>query len=505
MNILFLYPHPAEKRLEIYREAALTLRDRFGHRVVFVHIGVKQRFDDNLTTEHFDGWVDSNRKFIETSSLLQLEKEFPRSNLWRSIIAQRTVTDYSYIGDSSPLQHRSLEEIEFWLKAVVLFYRHVLEKHSINLAVAHAPDCIHSLALYELARSRSFRAINQYYDPYWQQGRYVTDEVSYSSTVLNQCYRENLKDYERRVLPKEPELEQLLARCQAVDPRSVLVRQAWPTTLFTMFIASWKGVTSGWSRFRIGPVNILEGYYHPPLWPSVKAWATRTCNLLARRTLIHFSEQLPSRPFVLFAPHYQPEAATLAGAPVWSDMLGLGRLLSTSLPAGYQLVVKDHPLIGGYRAPYFYRQLSRLPNVIILPENYSSLELIRRCDLVATVGGTIGLQALIFGKPTLLFGPIYYGQVTGVLRPPADLNDLPDLLKDVLINHNFPQARERKRSLLAFLAAYKTLLVVNPKFEEGKTPKERGEGLAELINGWIENGDIGTRPNGIEEQLQKHP
>lgn len=493
MKILFLYPHPAEDRRAMYRSASRVLEDRFGHHVVFVYIGEPHEYGDDIATEHFDSWAAENRDLIGRTSLLDLEREFPQSNLWRSVVAQRTLADYSYIGDSFPVQHRSLEEIEFFLKSVVLFYRYVLEKYEIEVAMAHAPDVIHAHVLFELSRSLPFFAINQYYDPYWQKGRYPVDDVSFSSSPLRIRYEKNMREYEDRVLPYEDELEALLARYRLDDPSRILASQGWPTCLRSTLVASWNGLKTGWSSFTLRKVGPLEAYYRRPLGPAVKAWLVRSRNLSARR-MFRFAHAVPRRPFVLFAPHYQPEAATLAAAPVWSDMLALVRILSASLPAGYQLVVKDHPAIGGYRPMSFYREAARLPNVVLLPENYSSIELLQQCKMAATVSGTVGLQALLFGKPVLLFGQVYYDCVEGAIRPPADLNDLPMLMKNVLINGHLPSAEERRRSLLAFAAAYRDSIQFNWHMENGTTPEERGEGLAELIHQWIEHDLVHRRP-----------
>ena len=505
MKILFLYPHPAEDRCAMYRSASRVLEGRFGHQVVFVYIGEAHNYGDDIATEHFDSWVAENRDLIECTSVLDLERQFPQSNLWRSVVAQRTLADYSYIGDSFPVQHRSLEEIEYFLKSVVLFYRYVLDKYEIEVAMAHAPDVIHAHVLFELSLSRPFFTINQYYDPYWQKGRYPVDDVSFSSSPLKMRYEKNMREYGSRVLLYERELEALLARCRLADPSRIVAGQGWPTSLLSTFLTSWKGLKTGWSSFVLRRGDPLEAYYLRPLRPALKAWLVRSRNLIARRMFFRFAHTPPRRPFVLFAPHYQPEAATLAAAPVWSDMLGLVRILSASLPAGYQLVVKDHPAIGGYRPTSFYREAARLPNVVLLPENYSSIELLQQCKMAATVTGTVGLQALLFGKPVLLFGPVYFDCVEGVIRPPADLNDLPMLMKDVLINGQLPSAEECRRSLLAFTAAYRDSLQFNWHMENGTTAEERGEGLAELIHQWIEHDLVHRRPLAAMANATRQP
>jgi hypothetical protein len=486
VNILFLYPHPAEDRLVLYRRAARTLRDRFGHHVVFVYVGDHIQFDDGLPTEHFDSWVRKNRDVIARTSVRELEARFPASNLWRGIVTQRTLADYSYLGGSSSRARFSLDELEDYLKAVVMFYEDVIRRNGIQLAIAQAPDVIHAQMLYELALSLPFRAINQFYDPYWKRdGRYCIDQVTFSSSWLTKRYRALVQDYDRAVKPREAELRQIVQECIATDPRRVIGTQGWPTGIWGTIRSAIQGLRESRRHFSVYPLGIFEAYYKYSVWAKSKAWLTRLKNLVTRRLFVRWSTELPGRPFVFFGLHYQPEAVTLASAPVWSDMLAMVRMLSVSLPAGFQLVVKDHPIIGGLRSAAFYRAVTDLPNVVLLPESFPTTPLIEKADLVCTLNGTVGLQALLRGKLLLLFGRIYYDCIDGILRPPANLIDLPILLKDVLINRKVPDEQTRLRGLLAFTAAYREVIVSNEKMEYGETPEERGEGLAELIDHWI--------------------
>ncbi len=502
MKILFLYPNPAVDRLAEYRKAALTLRDRFGHYVVFVYVGDAIRFSDDLPTEHFDSWVKVNGGLVSATSMLDLEKEFPASNLWRCIVAQRTLTDYSYLGGGAAMVRYPLGEIEWYLKAVVLFYRDVITRYGVQVAMAHAPDGIHAQALYELALSTPIRTINQYYDPYWKRdGRYCVDQVTYVSTWLAKKHREFVEDYERTVRPREQELEHTVEECCRVDPRRVLASELTPTGLLGSLRTAGAALRYGWRDFVVRPRSIGEAYYRYSLLAKTRAFLTRTSNRVQQRLFVPWSRDLPARPFVFFAPHYQPEAATLASAPVWSDMLAIIRMLSASLPAGFQLVVKDHPIIGGHRSAAFYRAAVDLPNVVLLPAAYPTAPLIEKCSMVSTVAGTVGLQALMRGKLLLLFGHVYYDCIDGILRPPPDMNDLPILLKDVLVNGRTPDVTMRRRSLLAFMAAYYSIIVYNAKMESPKTPEEKGEGLAELIDHWINTDLAETTPGRLDRCL----
>jgi hypothetical protein len=486
MNILFLYPHPAEDRCRQYRRAALDLRDKYGHEVVFVYIGEPKIFDDDLPTEHFDSWASNNRDVIARTNLIDMGKEYPSSNLWRCIVAQRTLGDYSYIGGSYAYTKYSLEEVELFLKSVVMFHRYVLEKYQVQLAVAHAPDVVHSQVLFELSLSLPFIAINQFYDAYWGGGsRYLVDEVSFSSSLIRQRYKKNLSTYETAILPLESKLENLVSQCCNEDPRRLYRPDQWPTSLSETVKTALLSLVHRHGDFAITKPGIFEAYYRHHLPGKIMAWMLRAHNLVGRRYLVKFASDLPKRPYLFFAPNYQPESTTLASAPVWSDMLAIIRMLSASLPAGFQLVIKDHPMIGGYRPVSFYKAVLELPNTVLLQESFSTRRVIEKSAMVSTLSGTVGFQALMFGKPLLLFGRVYYDCVDGILRPPPDLNDLPILLKDVLVNGKGLNPDRSRRALMAFMEAYRSMMVHNEKMENSRTPEEQGEGLAELVDYWI--------------------
>ena len=58
-----------------------------------------------------------------------------------------------------------------------------------------------------------------------------------------------------------------------------------------------------------------------------------------------------------------------------------------------------------FRDKNFYREISKLNNVIMAPLEISSLKLIDQSVCVATLNGTAIFEAAAKGKPTIAFGP----------------------------------------------------------------------------------------------------
>lgn len=127
---------------------------------------------------------------------------------------------------------------------------------------------------------------------------------------------------------------------------------------------------------------------------------------------------LPSGAFFFFALHLEPESSIDVQGTVYQDQLELVRLVAKALPANALLCVKDHPnMIMGLRPLGFLRQIAKIPNVRLLPKRMDSHEIIPRSCGVVTVTSTAGWEALMYGKPVLMFGRAFYEDfVEGVHR-----------------------------------------------------------------------------------------
>ena len=129
-----------------------------------------------------------------------------------------------------------------------------------------------------------------------------------------------------------------------------------------------------------------------------------------------------TKPFIYFPLHLQPEFSTNPlGGHFRNQLLAL-ELLVASLPSGWQIYVKEHPtqwLVGGarrtpYRPKDYYSIMARFPSVRLIPVDTDSFQLIRQAKAVATISGTAGWEAVLRGKPSLVFGYPWYQHAPGV-------------------------------------------------------------------------------------------
>jgi hypothetical protein len=90
----------------------------------------------------------------------------------------------------------------------------------------------------------------------------------------------------------------------------------------------------------------------------------------------------------------------LIQAPFHTNQLEVIKNLVKSLPMGYELYVKEHPLMyaRSWRKISIYKEIMNLPNVKLIHPSVAANELLEKCALVVTISGTTSLDAGFFGK-----------------------------------------------------------------------------------------------------------
>ena len=108
---------------------------------------------------------------------------------------------------------------------------------------------------------------------------------------------------------------------------------------------------------------------------------------------------------MFFPLHVEPERTISIDSPYYSNQLEIITNVARSLPINYKLFVKEHPMqaVYGWRNTSYYKKILELPNVILIHPNFSNETLLENCQLVVTIGGTLGLEAAFNKKPSIVF------------------------------------------------------------------------------------------------------
>lgn len=183
-------------------------------------------------------------------------------------------------------------------------------------------------------------------------------------------------------------------------------------------------------------------YLRPGRWAAqhVLGWG----RALAARAL--YRSTRPDRPFVYFPLHVTDDYKIKRVIPHLSDQAAIVEQIADTLPPGYDLVLKEHPLSIGRNPIAFLRRLRRRPNVLLVPPRTSTHDLIERSAAVAVISSTVGLEALLYARPVLTLGrPFYSGY--GITLDADSLAELRELVPAVL------RFRPDRETILRFLHA----------------------------------------------------
>ena len=152
------------------------------------------------------------------------------------------------------------------------------------------------------------------------------------------------------------------------------------------------------------------------------------------------------RPFVYFPLHVTDDYKIKRVIPHCVDQASIIELIADSLPHGVDLVLKEHPMSIGRNPLSLLRRLTRRDNIRLVEPHTSSHELIRRSEAVAVISSTVGLEALLHGRPVLTVGDPFYAGF-GVTLDVDSFREIPDATMRLL---RFSPDRER---MLQFLHA----------------------------------------------------
>ncbi len=132
---------------------------------------------------------------------------------------------------------------------------------------------------------------------------------------------------------------------------------------------------------------------------------------------VDFSEK-----YIYYPLHLDPEASTLVREKL-SNQLTIIKILSDSIPDDWKIYVKEHPVtfsflkrkklrenwyfflsMNNYRGRPFYEEILRIPKTRLISQRYTSEEVLKDSMAVATINGTVCLEAAHIQKPVLIFG-----------------------------------------------------------------------------------------------------
>jgi hypothetical protein len=155
-----------------------------------------------------------------------------------------------------------------------------------------------------------------------------------------------------------------------------------------------------------------------------------------RQSYLKYQVPVPTNisTFIYFPLHFQPEVTTSPQGGIFTDQHLVASILSKSIPENWKILIKEHP--GHFRKgsfftysylgrdKIFYKNLAAIPKVLLIPVEADHFSILDKSNAVATITGTVGWEAVVRGKPVLIFGDAWYQYAPNVFRVTTQLECL---------------------------------------------------------------------------------
>ena len=144
-----------------------------------------------------------------------------------------------------------------------------------------------------------------------------------------------------------------------------------------------------------------DSYHYLGWLPSV---FRRITNYNFVKSISKTPKELSQYNLCFFPLHLEPELALLNFSPEFNNSMEAISMISRSLPADSLLVVKEQTLCFGVRSKWYYEQINKIGNVVWADPDIHSWDWIQKSKIIATITGTVGIEAVYMQKPLLSFG-----------------------------------------------------------------------------------------------------
>jgi len=416
--------------------------------------------------------------------LKKLEKEYGIPHLWSFIEIDRIlrlnqlVREYPY--DTPQYSHDDMLKIlQVTAKAILKF----LDEEKPDVIIFSVVGALSSFLLYTIAKKKNISVhiitltrvgtrhtltsdyttltdVDALYKKISRGELNLPDERAHAEAFLRQ-FRQRPAPYAKTDSPKTRPVTRL-RQFDFLKPRNLLRSLQWLVTVWYQYFTS----------------NERHDY------STIKPWYFFIDKIKQKtRVLIGFDALYDAidvtKKFAFFPLQLEPEISTMLYAPYYTDQVWVAKQISKSLPIDWFLYVKEHPAMYGKRTRAFYKELKKIPNLRLAPPTIESFDLTARTRLVITITGTAGWEALMFKKPVITFGDVFYNQLL-MVRQCRVIAELPQTIKEHLTHWRHDEAAMLNYLTAIFAASVEVDLFEIWDVEGGGRLKERAQELESL-------------------------
>lgn len=453
-------------------EVAKNLK-KSGHEIVywtsFLKEIDKKDFPGTIFHEHLDALEGIpapdllNEKFDPPGEKLlldMLEAESTVMTMMNKHFEKKTVTER---------KHLYLQYIRYW--------NGVLKKYRPDAVIFPTiPHAVYDYLIYSLAKVHKIKTVLM--EPIWISDRVVimTDYKDGSQDILTELKRNLASSVSLKELSEDLQKEYKLQNSK---------EDATP-----IFVTHIKNRYAGYQFLKLKAQIVLKSIINFSIFRHLKSFLMNHFGSNIKKEYERVQNKVDfSKKFIYFPLHYQPERNSSPQGGVFVDQILMAEMLSASLPEGWFIYIKEHPiqwLVRGlahfsYRFRGYYEALAGLKNVKLVPMKTNTYELNKYSQAVATITGTAGWEALARKRPVLAFGYPWYQHCPGLFRINS-ATSCGDALQKIAKGFT-PSAEEILRYLSALdRASFRAYIDLDGKKVSQLTPRENAASLTKEIS-----------------------
>ena len=195
------------------------------------------------------------------------------------------------------------------------------------------------------------------------------------------------------------------------------------------------------------PGKSRDSALRPTVFERVTSSKRRhTMARLQKRFFKTFDEAaLEAMEYIYFPMHKETDLTLSFQATSWLDQRNTVSLLASCLPAGHKLLVREQRFNYGDRPSRYYREMCRLPNVVLIDAFDTQFKYIRHADLIITENGSSGWEGQLLGRRVITLAPTFYDG-TGGARKLERVDQLGPMILEALTS---PAVQDRAKHDLA--------------------------------------------------------
>ncbi len=376
---------------------------------------------------------------VDWAYIAQIEKDYGLPYLWPYLAVDRIIRHgqavREYPHDEAPYTH---EEMARMLQVTARAIISMLDTERPDFVYLPVVSSLGNMLLYHIAKKKGIRvlvgaetridggyALSEDYRTFsFVDERFA--QLRTGATGNEEAARTYIKKYRDAPRPYLYVMEQF----KRSGSRARALRWFLPSSLWRS--ASWFAVVL--SRALAGKAR---DYTDEAPWGFFIDRVQRKARLM-RGYHDLYDTPVEGEAYAYYPLHLDPEMATLLLAPYWTDQLNLIKQIARSLPLHFKLYVKEHPAMVGYRTRAYYQTLKKIPNVRLVHPNLDNYRLIKESRLLCTITGTAGWEALLFKKPVITFGDVYFNRVS-MVKKCERIDELPLLVQQQVERFNFDE------------------------------------------------------------------